>query len=705
MGAYKYTAFISYSHQDDVFAKRLHRQLEAYKVPSHLVDTVGQHGTVPSNLKPIFRDQDELSVDGSLSQTIQVALTDSASLIVLCSPASVASHWVNEEIMSFKRLARERGETPRIYPVLVSGEPFASRLPGREGEECLPKALRFALGSDGELSDQPEEPLAADMRGNAAERRQGKSKLQAALLGVGLDEIIQRDLQRQRRSMTAITVGAAIAVLTMGTLTGFAVDARKDADARRGDAEGLIEFMLTDLKDKLEPVGRLDALEAVADKASTYYDGYAASDHDDDSLGRRARTYHFLGEIAYSQGQTQEAIDYYNKAYASTEALLARSPNDPDRVFEHAKSAVARATPIYFEGKFDEARPLIQDYIDFSERLLKMEPKSKRALENASAAYENMAILNHKQSQFEAAEALFKTGETYVDRLVAAFPDDQTAIGQKGNNLAWQADNYLFLKESDKAREYRREELAIYRSMLDQDPANRQAQRALANSYLGLAKIEKQSGNVEAAAESLRKAVNLCDELRLYDPTNWLSLWRYVDALRQEIDFQIRHGLYAQAREGLNSAKAAIAQSQTMSDTKTSYELWEEEYIIYLSTILYLMEGEPPLALNEADELLTTRGYTTTDTNLTQGIPILLLTVKHFVLKNVDELETISGRYKDSDKKDSLRHMRVAAMRDLLRGKPKAFDAYIEQEQDATIKLALTVLRKTTEPIASERAK
>jgi len=118
MGAKHYTAFISYSHNDEAFAKRLHRRLEAYKPPKHLIQSQGKYGPVPPNLKPIFRDQDELSVDGNLSRAIQTALKKSSSLIILCSPAAVASRWVNEEIITFKRLAKARGEEARIYPVL-----------------------------------------------------------------------------------------------------------------------------------------------------------------------------------------------------------------------------------------------------------------------------------------------------------------------------------------------------------------------------------------------------------------------------------------------------------------------------------------------------------------------------------------------------------------------------------------------------------
>ena len=51
-----------------------------------------------------------------------------------------------------------------------------------------------------------------------------------------------------------------------------AIDARDEARDQRREAEGLIGFMLGDLRDKLEPIGRLDVLDAVGARALAYYE-------------------------------------------------------------------------------------------------------------------------------------------------------------------------------------------------------------------------------------------------------------------------------------------------------------------------------------------------------------------------------------------------------------------------------------------------
>ena len=81
MSSFRYKAFISYSHADQKPAVWLHKQLERYRTPKRLT----QEGGAPDNVKPVFRDREELSSSASLSEAIETALAESESLIVVCS--------------------------------------------------------------------------------------------------------------------------------------------------------------------------------------------------------------------------------------------------------------------------------------------------------------------------------------------------------------------------------------------------------------------------------------------------------------------------------------------------------------------------------------------------------------------------------------------------------------------------------------------
>src|SRR5262249_9984118 len=155
-----YWAFLSYSHVDERWAGWLHRSLERYRVPRGLVGRPSALGPLPKRLFPIFRDRDELASASSLSHEIREALRQARFLIVICSPNSGVSEWVNEEIKEFRKLGRD----DRVLAIIVAGEPNASARRDSGLLEAFPSALRFAVGPDGNVTADRTEPIAADAR-------------------------------------------------------------------------------------------------------------------------------------------------------------------------------------------------------------------------------------------------------------------------------------------------------------------------------------------------------------------------------------------------------------------------------------------------------------------------------------------------------------------------------------------------------------
>ncbi|HVG32837.1 MAG TPA: toll/interleukin-1 receptor domain-containing protein [Pyrinomonadaceae bacterium] len=219
---YKYWAFISYSHQDEAWARWLHKSLETYKVPRKLVGRpleIGtETGTVPRRIFPIFRDREELPGAADLGGKLKNALRQSRYLIVICSPKSAVSQWVNEEIKTYKALGRE----DRVLCLIVDGEPYASEKPESGLLECFPSAVRYRVDEAGELTTEKTEPIAADARKGKDGRVNAKFKLLAGILGVGYDELKQRE--KRRRALQQLRLASGIgALILLAVLTYLAV--------------------------------------------------------------------------------------------------------------------------------------------------------------------------------------------------------------------------------------------------------------------------------------------------------------------------------------------------------------------------------------------------------------------------------------------------------------------------------------------------
>lgn len=216
----RYSAFISYNHRDRDWAVWLHRALERYRVPKRLWGRPTPWGPLEARLPPVFRDRDELATSNDLAASVRAALGEAATLIVICSPNSAKSKWVNEEIKTFV----ESGRGQHVRLIIVDGDPHS---PDPE-RECLPPFL---------LRDGQPEPLAADVRKQADGRDGARLKIIAGLIGVPYDELRQREAARRQKRLAALATAATIGLVVMTGLTTFALISRSEAIEQRRLAE------------------------------------------------------------------------------------------------------------------------------------------------------------------------------------------------------------------------------------------------------------------------------------------------------------------------------------------------------------------------------------------------------------------------------------------------------------------------------------
>jgi tetratricopeptide (TPR) repeat protein len=197
---------------------------------------------VPRRLTPIFRDQDELPASGSLGAQLQDALKNSMFLIVICSPASAKSKWVDEEIRQFKILHG----CDRVLALIVDGEPNTP--PEASEQECFAPALKFVVAPDGELTKELSEPIAADMRLHADGKKLAKLKLISGLTGLRLDDLVQREAARRMRTLVQISLASFLAAVFAVGLAVYADAQRKLAEREAATAQAVSDFLVESFK-------------------------------------------------------------------------------------------------------------------------------------------------------------------------------------------------------------------------------------------------------------------------------------------------------------------------------------------------------------------------------------------------------------------------------------------------------------------------
>lgn len=493
----RYRAFISYSHRDAAFAARLHRRLEGYRLPAHLAPGGDRR------LSPIFKDREELPAASDLSTQVQAALAVSDVLIIVCSPDAAASPWVGREIETFRALHPDRP----VLAALVRGEPA--------------EAFHPVLSASGA------EPLAADFRKTGDGERLAFLKLIAGLAGVGLDRLIQRDAQRRLRAVIAVTAASVTAMVAMGAMLLFALDARAEAERQRGEAEGLVDFMLTDLRDRLEGVGRLDAMTAVNQRALAYYAKQDLDRLPPESLLRRAALLHAMGEDEVRLGNLDEAERLFAEARRITEKLLAGNPDDADLVFGHAQSEYWVGFVALQRKESQAARRGFDAYLGLARRLQRLQPDAPRSNRELSYAYGAVCSTSYLLDS-NGPKSVSECGDA-LDTLLAVVGRDPDSLSDQrdlANRHAWYSDALRLTGNLESARMHRIEQARLLTRSLGRDPRNAEIIARRVGSNRALATINTLLGNYAEAEDHVARARADANALINLDPKNreWRSL-------------------------------------------------------------------------------------------------------------------------------------------------------------------------------------
>ncbi len=510
----RYWAFLSYSHSDRRWAEWLHRSLEGYAVPRRMVGAPTPAGAAPARFRPVFRDTEDLGAAPNLSERLRTALSESAFLIVICSPEAARSRWVDEEIRRFKA---EHGEA-RVLAAIVAGEPFASDDPDTADQECFPLALRRQVGADGALGDARIEAAAADFRPGGGGRRLAFLKLMSGLLGVGLDQLIQRDARRRHQQLLALTAASFAGALSLGGLAVVAVKERDEARAQRAQAESLVEFMVGDLRRKLQPAGRLDVLDALGERALAYYAAQERHGLDAESLGRRARVLHLLGEIRDRRGDLGAAETFFRAAAQSTGELVARRPNDGQLIFDHAQSVYWVGYMAWRRGHDEVARSQFLEYKRLAERLTALDPRNRDWQAEVGYANSNLGTVAFDDGDGEEARAAFARQLAILEALARNAPDDRERQMDLGQAYAWLADAEALRGAPDAALADRRAERDLYERMLRRTPGDSGAALALDVNRTGVARSLLVMGRTAEALAELKAAATDFERLMAATP-------------------------------------------------------------------------------------------------------------------------------------------------------------------------------------------
>jgi tetratricopeptide (TPR) repeat protein len=508
----KYRAFLSYSHRDTAWAKWLHKALEGYRIDKDIVGRATPVGPVPKTLRPIFRDREDFAAGHSLTEQTIGALETSQFVVVLCSPAAAKSPYVNEEIRYFKSL----GRADRVIPVIIEGEP------GDPERDCFPPALRFKLGRDGELTDQPEEPIAADARAHGDGREIAKLKLVAGLLGVGLDEIERRAERARRRRTRMWGAIAATFVLLAVAATGSAAYAWQQLKTNEAFLDSTLKTATEIVDTAVNQAERYNvprtATFELLSRAERLFDEMSRLGRPTPELRYRKAWMLIIFARGYETlGQSDKQLERATEAHRLLAALAAEKPNETDYQRELAVALGEVGNVMLNRGKLAEALQAHRDSLAIKSRLTQRAPYA-HAWRDEMVSWINVGDILVLQGQLAEALTFYNHGLGICRGLVQA----------DANNKIWQSDLAAILqhvgdvvvlqgKAQDALQSYR-EGLSISERLAKAEPDSWSRQRSMMVAHSKIGEALRALKELGPAAVSFANALEIAERLARADP-------------------------------------------------------------------------------------------------------------------------------------------------------------------------------------------
>jgi tetratricopeptide (TPR) repeat protein len=239
----------------------------------------------------------------------------------------------------------------------------------------------------------------------------------------------ERELRRKARRRTRLALAAMLAAAAAIGVAGFAFVQRRAAQAQRtaaeqsrAEVESLVDFMLTDLRQKLERSGGLDALDDVLARAAAYFESVPAGSRGQAFEHRR---FEFLRTktLVLRARKLPGAVDAGKAALALAQSIAETEPDSPLSLRMLARAHYELGFVQFWLGDNDEAMRCFREYQAAAARWLERERSFDARSAAATASLEIARVLMSKKRLAEA-QAQYAEAQKLFTALAEEKPDD-----------------------------------------------------------------------------------------------------------------------------------------------------------------------------------------------------------------------------------------------------------------------------------------
>jgi serine/threonine-protein kinase len=422
--------------------------------------------------------------------------------------------------------------------------------------------------------------------------------------GAGTAYRVSRFVRRHRVSVgfgSTVALGLVAFAITMSIQADRIARARDEAEVRRDQAEGLIDFMLNDLREKLEPMGRLEVLEDVGDEALAYFSSLPEDQFTDEELLSRSQALYQIGSVKLDEGNSGEAETAFRESLRLSKALVDRDPQNAHRLFGLSQSHFYVGYAAWFQSDYDAAEEQFLAYLEVAQTLVALHPDNLDYRMELGYAHSNIGTLRESAGDLEGAVEAFLETLAVKEELVRRDPGNLDWLGELAETHNHLGVVYRKLGAYGEAMAQHTREYELKNRILERDPSHAEWRLSLARSLTYLATLHQETGDLEMAIERQRRTVQTLDSLVAHDPSN--AQWRHDAA----VAYSILGGLLSRTgatQVGLGLLRESRRALADLVRTDSIGFGWREDLGAVETTLAeaLLNAGRPAAALAVAEE-------------------------------------------------------------------------------------------------------
>ena len=501
-----------------------------------------------------------------------------------------------------------------LYELLSGSMPYADRKPGdqhelldmvKAGEPTPLAALNADIPPD--LVTIAAKAMARDVTDRyptAAELASDLRRYQSGqLVGAheySFAELIKRWVGRHR---AAVGVAAVMVVLlVVGSALSFWRIARERDRAKRQQAvaednqrevEDMLSYMLVDLRNSLQPLGKVALLGMVARKASQYFAERPLDWRRPSAALERSKAHDNLGNVLRIEGDQTRALSEYRASQAIRARLLEIDPHDSSWQRALSVSHNKVGDVLREQGDLTGALAEYRAGQGIRARLLEVDPESSRALRDLTVSHDRIGNVLRASDDLAGALAEYRASESVRKRLLAIDPASSAA--QRGVSVSHSKVGEVLRDQGDLAgalAEFRASK-AIEQRMVELDPGNTEAQLDLCMSHEAVGDLLQAQGDLAGALAEYRAFAAIAQRLVALDAEN--SQWQRNLAMshKKTADLLRAQGDLVRA---LAEARASHAIRKRLADMDPHNHQWQRDLAVGHAGIASLLAAQGELA-------------------------------------------------------------------------------------------------------------